>query len=113
MSFKRTSPPQAEVLWKGPSAFLFRKAAARRNGLPFHEMSFERTFVERLALASTLLGLNTCMLIREVTQPPDPAQRQIASLGDQVQRLRQQQQRLRAQRRIRQGRAALAKASAQ
>ena len=53
------------------------------------------------------------MLIREVTQPPDPAQRQIASLGDQVQRLRQQQQRLRAQRKIRQGRTALAKVSAQ
>jgi hypothetical protein len=53
------------------------------------------------------------MLIREVTQPPDPAQRQIASLGDQVKRLRQQQQRLRAQRRIRQGRTALAKVSAQ
>ena len=76
------------------------------------------------------------MLIREVTQPPDPAQRQIASLGDQVKRLRQQQQRLRAQRRIaslgdqvnrlrqqqqrlraqrriRQGRTALAKAASQ
>ena len=53
------------------------------------------------------------MLIREVTQPPDPAQRQIKALGDQAKRLRQQQQRLRAQRRIRQGRAALAKASAQ
>ena len=53
------------------------------------------------------------MLIREVTQPPDPAQRQIASLGDQVKRLRQQQQRLRAQRRIQQGRTALAKAASQ
>ena len=84
-----------------------------RNGLPFHEMSFARTLAERLVLASTLLGLNNCMLIREVTQPPDPAQRQIKALGDQVQRLRQQKQRLRAQRRIRQGQAALAKASAQ
>jgi hypothetical protein len=76
-------------------------------------MSFARTFNGRLALASTVLGLNICMLIREVTQPPDPAQRQIKALGDQAQRLRQQQQRLRAQRRIRQGQAALAKASAQ
>ena len=67
----------------------------------------------RFALVSIVLGLNTCMLIREVTQPPDPAQRQIASLGDQVKRLRQQQQRLRAQRKIRQGRTALAKVSAQ
>ena len=62
---------------------------------------------------SVLIGLNTCMLIREVTQPPDPAQRQIASLGDQVQRLRQQQQHLRAQRKIRQGRTALTKAASQ
>ena len=76
-------------------------------------MSFERTHAVRFALVSIVLGLNTCMLIREVTQPPDPAQRQIASLGDQVQRLRQQQQRLRAQRKIRQGRTALAKAASQ
>ena len=76
-------------------------------------MSFERTHAVRFALVSIVLGLNTCMLIREVTQPPDPAQRQIASLGDQVKRLRQQQQRLRAQRKIRQGRTALAKVSAQ
>jgi hypothetical protein len=53
------------------------------------------------------------MKVREVTQPQDPAQRQIASLGDQVQRLRQQQQRLRAQRKIRQGRTALSKAASQ
>jgi hypothetical protein len=76
-------------------------------------MSFERTLVVRFAFVSVLIGLNTCMLIREVTHPPDPDQRQIASLGDQVKRLRQQQQRLRAQRRIQQGRTALAKVSAQ
>ena len=76
-------------------------------------MSFERTLVVSFALVSILIGLNTCMLIREVTQPPDPAQRQIASLADQVQRLRQQQQRLRAQRKIRQGRTALTKAASQ
>ena len=76
-------------------------------------MSFERTLVVSFALVSILIGLNTRMLIREVTQPSDPAQRQIASLGDQVQRLRQQQQRLRAQRKIRQGRTALAKVASQ
>ena len=62
------------------------------------------------ALVSILIGLNTRMLIREVTQPPDPAQRQIASLGDQVQRLRQQQQRLRAQRALQRAQQALATA---
>ena len=101
------------MLWTGPSAFFVQQGSGQINGWPFHEMSFERTLVVRFTLVSVLIGLNIRMLIREVTQPPDPAQRQIASLGDQVKRLRQQQQRLRAQRKIRQGRTALTKAASQ
>ena len=101
------------MLWTGPSAFFVQQGSGQINGWPFHKMSFERTLIVRFALVSVLIGLNTSMLIREVTQPQDPAQHQIAALGDQVKRLRQQQQRLRAQRRIRQGRTALAKAASQ